>query len=72
MYRYKDKLMPNDLLDGRAITYIEKDIPTSREHISLILRGKELCSYNKAKALVSRCKPGESIEKYFEKIESEV
>lgn len=67
MYCFK---FPNDidtLLDGRPINYAGKEIGIGREKMSKILHAKELCKRSLANKIVSRFKPNEKVDKYFDK-----
>lgn len=69
MYRFKNPEKINDLLDGRTIKYLAKEIDLPREYLSLILRGKMLCHYLRADKIVKRCNSRFSVKDFFEKID---
>lgn len=71
MYRIKDDLDVNTLIDGRTIFYLSNTLSINREILSKILKGQRECSYDRAKKIVDYCKPNDKVEKYFEYIESE-
>lgn len=68
MFKYTDQR--DIILDGRSIVFLSKEIGYNREHLALILSGKEPCTYSLACKIVNRLKPNEKVEDYF--IESEV
>lgn len=72
MYRINPDLDINDLIDGRTIIYLSKQLPFNREHLSKILKGTRECSYKRAKQIVDYCKPNDNVEDYFIKDEKEV
>ena len=57
------------LLDGRSIMFLSKELDYNREHLALILDGKEPCTPTLAKRIVDRLKPGDVVEDYFEEYE---
>jgi hypothetical protein len=57
------------LLDGRPITFLSRELGYNREHLSLVLSGKEPCTPTLAKKIVERLKPNEKVEDYFEEYE---
>lgn len=71
MYRIKDDLDINTLIDGRTIFYLSKVLPFNRENLSKILKGQRVCTYERAEQIVKYCKPKDKVEKYFEYIGSE-
>lgn len=57
------------LLDGRPITFLSRELHYNREHLALILDGKEPCTPSVAKKIIDRLKPGEKVENYFKEYE---
>lgn len=71
MYRIREDIDINTLVDGRTTLYLSKTLPFNRENLAKILKGQRTCTYERAKQIVNYCKPDEEVEKYFEFIESE-
>ena len=59
----------NILLDGRPITFLSRELKYNREHLALILDGREPCTPSVAKRIIDRLKPNEKVEDYFEEYE---
>lgn len=68
MYRIRKDIDVNTLIDGRTILYLSKVLHYNRESLSRILRGKSACSYERARQIVSYCKPDYDVEDYFVEI----
>lgn len=71
MYRLKEDMDVNTLIDGRTIFYLSNVISFNRENLAKILKGQRTCTYDRAKQIVDYCRPNDTVEKYFEYIESE-
>ena len=71
MYIFRSDLDINSLVDGRTILYLSKKISYSREHLSNILRRKEVCSYERARDIVKACQPNKNVEDFFIKVKKE-
>ena len=71
MYRIRDDLDVNALIDGRTIFYLANVLSINREVLSKVLKGYTPCTYDRAKKIVDYCRPNDKVEKYFEYIESE-
>ena len=71
MYRFREDIDVNTLVDGRTTCYLSKVLKFNRENLAKILKGQRTCTYNRAKQIVSYCRPNDDVEKYFEYIESE-
>lgn len=71
MYMFREDRNMNDLLDGRSITYVAKEISLNREWVSLILRGKKTCTKEQAGALVKRCASGAPVDYFFKLVTKE-
>ena len=56
-------------LDGRPITFLSRELKYNREHLALILDGKEPCTPSIAKLIINRLKPNEKVEDYFKEYE---
>ena len=65
MCKYRSDLEIDDLLDGRSISFVAKEIGMGREKLSLILRCELDCSESDAFRIVNRCDKGALIEDYF-------
>lgn len=59
----------NKLLDGRPVLFLSRELDYNREHLALILDGKEPCTPTLAKRIVERLKPNEKVEDYFKEYE---
>lgn len=59
----------NILLDGRPIIFLSRELDYNREHLALILDGKEPCTPTLAEKIVRRLKPDERVDKYFKEYE---
>lgn len=57
------------LLDGRPVTFLSRELDYNREHLALILSGKEPCTPTLAERIINRLKPGEKVEDYFKEYE---
>ena len=57
------------LLDGRQIKFLSRELNYNREHLALILDGKEPCTPTLAKRIIDRLKPNEKVEDYFKEYE---
>lgn len=68
MYMYRSGLTPNDLLDGRSLMYVSREINYCRIALSKLLNRQSKCKKIRAVQLVERFRPGESVEKYFEQV----
>lgn len=68
-YRYFKDI--NDLADGRPYKYMAHAVKIPREHMSLILRGKRLCTYEEAMRIVTRFNKTASLYDYFVKVKGE-
>lgn len=69
MYVYRFGKDKNILLDGRSIIFLSKELKYNREHLSLIFKGERYCTYELAKKIIDRLKPGAKVEEYFIKEE---
>ena len=72
MYRINPDLDINDLIDGRTILYLSKQLPFNRENLSKTLKGTISCTYDRAEQIVEYCKPDSKVEDYFIKDKKEV
>jgi len=57
------------LLDGRPIIFLSRELNYNREHLALILDGKEPCTPTLAKRIIDRLKPNEDVYDYFKEYE---
>lgn len=71
MYQFREDIDINSLIDGRTILYLAKSLHFNRDNLSKILKNGKPCSYSGAKMLVDYCKPNDTVEMYFTKIEKE-
>lgn len=71
MYRIKEDININTLVDGRTVFYLANVLSINRDKLSKILKGYHTCTYERAKQIVDYCKPNDKVEKYFKYIESE-
>jgi len=56
-------------LDGRPVIFLSRELRYNREHLALILDGKEPCTPTVARRIMERLKPNEKVEDYFEEYE---
>lgn len=71
MYRIREDLDLNDLIDGRTFLYLSQQLHFNRENLAKILKGMRSCTYDRAKEIVAYCKPNDMVEQYFIKVEKE-
>lgn len=71
MYRIREDLDLNDLIDGRTFLYLSQQLHFNRENLAKILKGTRSCTYDRAKEIVDYCQPNSMVEKYFVKIKKE-
>ena len=71
MYRIREDLDINDLIDGRTFLYLSQQLHFNRENLAKILKGMRSCTYDRAKDIVDYCKPNGEVEQYFVKIKKE-
>jgi hypothetical protein len=71
MYRIKEDIDINTLIDGRTFFYLSNVLSFNRENLAKILKGQRTCTYDRAKQIVDYCRPNDTVEKYFKYIESE-
>lgn len=71
MYRIREDLDLNDLIDGRTFLYLSQQLHFNRENLAKILKGMRSCTYDRAKEIVDYCKPNNAVEQYFIKVEKE-
>ena len=67
IFKYTDQR--DILLDGRPITFLSRELKYNREHLALILDGKEPCTPTLAKRIIDRLKPNENVYDYFKEYE---
>ena len=56
-------------LDGRPVIFLSRELRYNREHLALILDGKEPCTPTVARRIMERLKPNEKVEDYFKEYE---
>ena len=71
MYKIKEDIDINTLIDGRTFFYLSNVLSFNRENLAKILKGQRTCTYDRAKQIVDYCRPNDTVEKYFKYIESE-
>lgn len=71
MYRIKEDIDINTLIDGRTFFYLSNVLSFNRENLAKILKGQRTCTYDRAKQIVDYCRPNDTVEKYFKYVESE-
>lgn len=71
MYKLKDDLDINSLVDGRTTLYLSKKIQYNREALAKVLKGEQHCSYKRAEEIVKACQPNKKVSDYFVKVERE-
>jgi hypothetical protein len=71
MYRIREDIDINTLIDGRTFFYLSNVLSFNRENLAKILKGQRTCTYDRAKQIVDYCRPNDTVEKYFKYIESE-
>lgn len=71
MYQIRNDIDINALIDGRTMLYLSQVLHYNREKVSKILKGKCVCTYDRAKQIVDYCRPDSNVEDYFIRVESE-
>jgi hypothetical protein len=71
VYKIREDIDINELIDGRTFLYLSQQIKFNRENLAKIIKGYRTCTYDRAKEIVDYCKPNDTVEKYFVKVEKE-
>lgn len=71
VYKIREDLDVNELIDGRTFLYLSQQLHFNRENLAKILKGTRSCTYNRAKEIVDYCKPMDTVDKYFIKVKKE-
>ena len=65
IYLLKNKYNRKELLGGRKINYVSREICYNREHVALILKGEFPCSKKTAEDLIKALSLKGSLDDYF-------
>ncbi len=65
MYKIRNDIDINTLIDGRTMLYLSQVLHYNRENLARILKGKRSCTYERAEQIVKYCKPNNSVADYF-------
>lgn len=71
VYKIRENIDINDLIDGRTFLYLSQQLKFNRENLAKIIKGQRSCTYDRAKDIVNYCKPNDTVEQYFIKVEKE-